>query len=79
MAAVETALTLTLQSEYPAANATGTSMAETVTIDRPPVAKSVVAGLARPGGNITGLSNQTGDLAGKRSIRILLRANEFTV
>jgi hypothetical protein len=41
VAAVETALTLTLQSEYPAANATGTDMAQTVTIDRPSVAKPV--------------------------------------
>src|SRR5215831_17240129 len=31
-----------------------------------PVATGLVAGLARPGGNVTGLSNQTADLAGKR-------------
>ena len=31
-----------------------------------PVAAGLVASLARPGGNITGLSNLTGDLAGKR-------------
>jgi putative ABC transport system substrate-binding protein len=31
-----------------------------------PVGAGVVASLARPGGNITGLSNQSGDLAGKR-------------
>jgi putative ABC transport system substrate-binding protein len=31
-----------------------------------PVGTGLVASLARPGGNITGLSNQTGDLAGKR-------------
>jgi putative ABC transport system substrate-binding protein len=31
-----------------------------------PVGSSLVASLARPGGNITGLSNQTSDLAGKR-------------
>jgi hypothetical protein len=40
VAAVETALTLTLQAEYPDANATGTNrMTETVTMDRPSVAK----------------------------------------
>lgn len=31
-----------------------------------PAATGLVAGLARPGGNVTGLSNQTADLAGKR-------------
>jgi putative ABC transport system substrate-binding protein len=31
-----------------------------------PVASKLVASLARPGGNMTGLSNQTGELAGKR-------------
>jgi putative tryptophan/tyrosine transport system substrate-binding protein len=31
-----------------------------------PVGTGLVASLARPGGNITGLSNQTRDLAGKR-------------
>jgi putative tryptophan/tyrosine transport system substrate-binding protein len=31
-----------------------------------PVGSGLVASLARPGGNVTGLSNQTGDLAGKR-------------
>ena len=31
-----------------------------------PVGAGLVASLARPGGNVTGLSNQTGDLAGKR-------------
>jgi len=31
-----------------------------------PVGAGVVASLARPGGNVTGLSNQSGDLAGKR-------------
>jgi putative tryptophan/tyrosine transport system substrate-binding protein len=31
-----------------------------------PVANGLVATLARPGGNVTGLSNQTADLAGKR-------------
>jgi putative ABC transport system substrate-binding protein len=31
-----------------------------------PVGSGLVASLARPGGNITGLSNQTGELAGKR-------------
>jgi putative ABC transport system substrate-binding protein len=31
-----------------------------------PVANNLVASLARPGGNITGLSNQTRELAGKR-------------
>jgi putative tryptophan/tyrosine transport system substrate-binding protein len=31
-----------------------------------PVANGLVASLARPGGNVTGLSNQTADLAGKR-------------
>ena len=31
-----------------------------------PSACTVVANLARPGGNITGLSNQTGELAAKR-------------
>jgi putative tryptophan/tyrosine transport system substrate-binding protein len=31
-----------------------------------PVANGLVANLARPGGNVTGLSNQTADLAGKR-------------
>src|SRR5450631_2772158 len=31
-----------------------------------PVGTGLVASLARPGGNITGWSNQTGDLAGKR-------------
>ena len=31
-----------------------------------PVGAGVVASLARPGGNVTGLSNQTTDLAGKR-------------
>ena len=31
-----------------------------------PVATGLVASLARPGGNVTGLSNQTADLAGKR-------------
>jgi putative ABC transport system substrate-binding protein len=31
-----------------------------------PVADTLVGGLARPGGNVTGLSNQSGDLAGKR-------------
>ena len=31
-----------------------------------PVANGLVASLARPGGNVTGLSNQTRDLAGKR-------------
>src|SRR3984893_14174206 len=31
-----------------------------------PVASGLVVSLARPGGNVTGLSNQTRDLAGKR-------------
>jgi len=31
-----------------------------------PVANGLVTSLARPGGNVTGLSNQTADLAGKR-------------
>jgi putative ABC transport system substrate-binding protein len=31
-----------------------------------PVGTGLVASLARPGGNVTGLSNQTNDLAGKR-------------
>jgi putative tryptophan/tyrosine transport system substrate-binding protein len=31
-----------------------------------PVGSGLVANLARPGGNVTGLSNQTGDLAAKR-------------
>jgi ABC-type uncharacterized transport system substrate-binding protein len=31
-----------------------------------PVGTGLVASLARPGGNVTGLSSQTGDLAGKR-------------
>jgi putative tryptophan/tyrosine transport system substrate-binding protein len=31
-----------------------------------PVANNLVASLARPGGNVTGLSNQSADLAGKR-------------
>src|ERR1700681_51346 len=31
-----------------------------------PVDTGLVAGLARPGGNVTGLSNQTKDLGGKR-------------
>src|SRR5262245_64013162 len=31
-----------------------------------PVGTDLVASLARPGGNVTGLSNQTGDLAAKR-------------
>jgi ABC-type uncharacterized transport system substrate-binding protein len=31
-----------------------------------PVGTGLVANLARPGGNVTGLSNQTGDLAAKR-------------
>ena len=31
-----------------------------------PVGNGLVASLARPGGNVTGLSNQTADLAGKR-------------
>jgi len=31
-----------------------------------PVANGLVASFARPGGNVTGLSNQTRDLAGKR-------------
>jgi len=31
-----------------------------------PLASGLVASLARPGGNITGLSNQTADIAGKR-------------
>jgi len=31
-----------------------------------PVGAGVVASLARPGGNVTGLSNQTADLVGKR-------------
>jgi putative ABC transport system substrate-binding protein len=31
-----------------------------------PVANGLIASLARPGGNVTGLSNQTRDLAGKR-------------
>src|SRR3954469_19606917 len=31
-----------------------------------PVGTGLVASLARPGGNVTGLSNQQGDIAGKR-------------
>jgi putative ABC transport system substrate-binding protein len=31
-----------------------------------PVGSGLVASLARPGGNVTGLSNQSGDIAGKR-------------
>src|SRR3954464_10533079 len=31
-----------------------------------PVANGLVASLAQPGGNVTGLTNQTADLAGKR-------------
>jgi putative ABC transport system substrate-binding protein len=31
-----------------------------------PVANDLVASLARPGGNVTGLSNQSADIAGKR-------------
>jgi putative ABC transport system substrate-binding protein len=31
-----------------------------------PVATGLLASLARPGGNVTGLSNQAADLAGKR-------------
>src|SRR5262249_39720085 len=31
-----------------------------------PVANGLVTSLARPGGNVTGLTNQTADLAGKR-------------
>ena len=31
-----------------------------------PVANALVASLARPGGNVTGLSNQSADIAGKR-------------
>src|SRR5262249_23286233 len=38
-----------------------------------PLASGLVASLARPGGNITGLSNQTADIAGKR-VELLARA-----
>jgi ABC-type uncharacterized transport system substrate-binding protein len=31
-----------------------------------PLASRLIASLARPGGNITGLSNQTADIASKR-------------
>jgi putative ABC transport system substrate-binding protein len=36
------------------------------TIDADPVGRSLVASLARPGGNVTGLSAQTNELVGKR-------------
>jgi putative ABC transport system substrate-binding protein len=36
------------------------------TIDADPVGRGLVASLARPGGNVTGLSSQTTDLVGKR-------------
>jgi putative ABC transport system substrate-binding protein len=43
-----------------------TSIPVVLAIANDPVASGLVAGLARPGGNITGLSLQTPDLAGKR-------------
>jgi putative ABC transport system substrate-binding protein len=36
-----------------------------------PVGMSLIASLARPGGNVTGLSNQQTDTAGKRLEHVL--------
>jgi putative ABC transport system substrate-binding protein len=43
-----------------------TQMIPIVTISSDPVGSGFVAGLARPGGNITGLTNLTSELVGKR-------------
>ena len=52
------------QQRRPAKNATQTI--PIVTSSQDPVGQGFVAGLARPGGNITGLTNLTSELVGKR-------------
>jgi putative ABC transport system substrate-binding protein len=42
-----------------------------------PLAAGLVVSLARPGGNVTGLSNQTADIAGKRVALLRELAGEF--
>src|SRR5207237_1240919 len=62
-----------LQVDVIVANATGASTAKQATAVIPivfvlgsdPVGVGLVAGLARPGGNVTGLSSESVDLAGK--------------
>jgi ABC-type uncharacterized transport system substrate-binding protein len=51
-------------AEWPRAIRNGRPNAEAVGID--PVGSGLVASLAQPGGNVTGLSIQANELAGKR-------------
>ena len=50
----------------PAAKRATSAIPIVFTLSPDPVRSGLVASLARPGGNVTGLSNQSGDLVGKR-------------
>ena len=50
----------------PAAKRTTSAIPIVFTLAADPVGGGLVASLARPGGNVTGLSNQSSDLFGKR-------------
>jgi putative ABC transport system substrate-binding protein len=57
---------VTLGSAIPAAKQATSVIPIVFAIGSDPVGSGMVASLARPGGNVTGLSNQQSDLAGKR-------------
>jgi putative ABC transport system substrate-binding protein len=57
---------VTFGTAVPAFKQATSSIPIVFTIDADPVGRGLVASLARPGGNVTGLSNQSIDLPGKR-------------
>src|SRR5262249_17380584 len=59
-------ISLSLGESQPAAKRATSVIPIVFAVDNDPVGTGLVASLARPGGNVTGLSMQSPDLAGKR-------------